>query len=239
MRTIKWITGGIIAAALIVTLLLTSLEIAVYSDMHFFEQEYARYGVTEDVKMEMTDLLFVSDEMMKYLRDDRDDLFIKTKIDGSEEYFFNDREISHMADVKNLFLAGFTIRKICLAVLAVCFTVLILTKVNWLYVAARSVRIGITLFGALAVLLSIFVALDFNKAFTIFHEMFFNNDLWLLDPATDRLINILPEGFFIDTVIRIGVIFAVLIIIVLILVCFIEQKERKDAGNAIQKIRKA
>ena len=51
------------------------------------------------------------------------------------------------------------------------------------------------------------VAIDFNKYFVLFHEIFFNNDLWLLDPATDLLIRMLPEGFFFDMVIRIGVIF--------------------------------
>jgi integral membrane protein (TIGR01906 family) len=40
--------------------------------------------------------------------------------------------------------------------------------------------------------------IDFYKYFTIFHEIFFTNDLWLLDPATDRLINIFPQDFFTD-----------------------------------------
>ena len=51
------------------------------------------------------------------------------------------------------------------------------------------------------------VAIDFNKLFRVVPRDFFNNDLWLLDPATDLLIRMLPEGFFFDMVIRIGVIF--------------------------------
>ncbi len=228
MRIIKWIAGGVFTLSLIVILLLTSFEIAVYSDLDFFEKEYTKYSVAEDVKMEMADLLLVSDEMMKYLRDDREDLIIKTRINGNEEYFFNDREISHMEDVKNLFSAGFAIRKLCVALVLICVLLLMLTKVNWLYVLSHSLKVGITVFAALAAVLSIIVAIDFNKAFTIFHELFFTNDLWLLDPATDRLINILPEGFFIDTVIRIGVIFGVFIILVLVLAIIIEHKERKE-----------
>ena len=52
---------------------------------------------------------------------------------------------------------------------------------------------------------------DFNKYFTLFHEIFFTNDLWLLDPRTDLLIRMLPEGFFFDMVVRIGSIFLILL----------------------------
>ena len=45
---------------------------------------------------------------------------------------------------------------------------------------------------------------DFNGAFTAFHHMLFTNDLWLLDPATDRMIRMFPEPFFIDIAARIG-----------------------------------
>ena len=52
-------------------------------------------------------------------------------------------------------------------------------------------------------------ASNFNKYFIMFHHMFFDNDLWLLDPATDLMIRMLPEGFFFDMVIRIVVTFLI------------------------------
>ena len=45
-------------------------------------------------------------------------------------------------------------------------------------------------------LLFILIQIDFNKYFTHFHEIFFNNDLWLLNPETDVLIQMLPLEFF-------------------------------------------
>ena len=39
---------------------------------------------------------------------------------------------------------------------------------------------------------------DFTRAFLWFHEMLFTNDLWLLNPATDLMIRMLPEAFFAD-----------------------------------------
>ncbi len=37
---------------------------------------------------------------------------------------------------------------------------------------------------------------DFDALFIRFHQLVFTNDLWLLDPATDALIRMLPEPFF-------------------------------------------
>ena len=41
----------------------------------------------------------------------------------------------------------------------------------------------------------------------MFHHIFFDNDLWILDPSTDLLINIVPEPFFMDTAGRIALTF--------------------------------
>jgi uncharacterized membrane protein len=55
------------------------------------------------------------------------------------------------------------------------------------------------------------------------HEVLFNNDNWLLDPNVSRLINMLPEGFFVDMGIRIGVIF-VIINIFIFFFCFFTKR---------------
>ena len=59
------------------------------------------------------------------------------------------------------------------------------------------------------------ISTDFSKYFIIFHHIFFNNDLWILDPRTDMLINIVPEPFFMDTALRIAIVFAVLVLVFL------------------------
>ena len=37
---------------------------------------------------------------------------------------------------------------------------------------------------------------DWERLFVSFHQLFFSNDYWLFDPATDPVILILPDGFF-------------------------------------------
>lgn len=40
------------------------------------------------------------------------------------------------------------------------------------------------------------IAIDFNKFFVIFHELFFTNDDWIFSPYTDPVITILPSEYF-------------------------------------------
>ena len=63
---------------------------------------------------------------------------------------------------------------------------------------------------ALGLLLVIAVAAlaNFTGAFTVFHEIFFRNNFWLLDARTDLLINMFPEGFFEDIALLAGGLFA-------------------------------
>lgn len=47
------------------------------------------------------------------------------------------------------------------------------------------------------------VALNWDWAFGTFHELAFNNDYWLFDPATDPVINILPDAYFLHCAVMI------------------------------------
>ena len=66
---------------------------------------------------------------------------------------------------------------------------------------------------AVALALIGIISTDFSKYFIVFHKIFFNNDLWVLDPRTDMLINIVPEGFFFDTAARIAMVFAGIVMV--------------------------
>lgn len=48
------------------------------------------------------------------------------------------------------------------------------------------------------------VAADFNRAFILFHKLFFNNDMWIFDPVLDPIIEILPWQFFMHCAVFIG-----------------------------------
>ena len=45
-------------------------------------------------------------------------------------------------------------------------------------------------------ILLLVLAIDFDAMFVLFHKIAFNNDAWLFNPATDPIITVLPQEFF-------------------------------------------
>ncbi len=209
MKTLHYLLGMIASIAIIVVLAVTSFEIATYSDFGWYEKEYEKYGVLADLEMEMTDVMDVTEEMMEYLHGDREDLVVNTVVAGEEREFFNDREKAHMVDVLHLFLGGFRMRSIAAVVAVLALAVVVLTKGNLKSILPKAFLFGTGLVTVITGAVGALFVTDFNKYFIMFHHMFFDNDLWLLDPDTDLMIRMLPEGFFLDMVIRIGTIFLI------------------------------
>ena len=79
-----------------------------------------------------------------------------------------------------------------------------LFKYNTLHVVARCCREVQTGFILLAGIVAGLIALNFDRAFDIFHHLFFDNDHWILDPRVDLLINMVPQSFFVHIAIFIG-----------------------------------
>ena len=229
---LSWLLGLICAFSLMIVFLITSVEAVAYWTPHYYENEYTRYQVADDVHMEMDDLLYVTDEMMAYLRGSRDDLNIDTVVDGTPREFFNAREKAHMADVRNLFLGGLALRRLCLFLAAASVALLALLKLPLKHLLPRMLCAGTVLFLGVTALLAGIISTDFTKYFIIFHKIFFTNDLWQLDPRTDLLINIVPEPFFMDTAARIGITFCLMTgaLFFLCLACILREHRRGKSG---------
>ena len=119
-KTITYAAGIFTAFWLIIAFLITSVEAVAYWTPGYYEKEYTKYQVLNDLpEMAMDDLLDVTDQMMAFLRGKREDLHVYTTMGGKYREFFNDREIAHMEDVQGLFIGGLWLRRIGIAVTAV------------------------------------------------------------------------------------------------------------------------
>lgn len=197
MKALYHVMGLMVAFCLMAVALITSVEAVVYWNDGYFEKEYRKYHVLKEVSMEMDELLFVTDEMMAYLKGERDDLVVNTIVDGKEREFFNEKEKRHMEDVQGLFLGAMGLRRGAAVLVVLLGAALLLKKQAFLLL--RMLQWGIGLFiGGMAGLVAL-ASTDFTEYFTYFHLIFFDNMDWYLNPDTDLLINIVPEGFFRDT----------------------------------------
>ena len=207
MKKIQWIAGMLLAFSIMAVLLITSFEVAMYADFGVYEREYEKYDVLSELDMTMDDTMHVTREMMAYLRGDRDELSVITTVEGKEQDFFNEQDRFHMAEVRDLFIGGLDIRLGAGGAAGLCLLFLFISRADWKKIIPRCYQVALAIVGVLAILLGIACAVDFNAVFVEFHHIFFDNDLWLFDPAEDYMIRMLPEGLFADMVARIGILF--------------------------------
>ncbi len=234
MKGLRWIAGGAASIATVVILLISSFQAAMYLDFGIYEKEYTKYQVLRALDMEMEDAMYVTREMMAYLKGDRERLSVVTTVEGKEQDFFNEQDRLHMEDVQGLFLGGLAMRRWAFAVLAAALVILaaVCRKEMWKTLAG-SFQAALGILAALILFLGIAMARNFNAVFTKFHEIFFDNDLWIFDPAEDYMIRMLPEGLFFDMVIRIGGFFLAGLTVLLILSIVYTVRSRKAGDGRI------
>jgi len=135
--------------------------------------------------------------------------------------------LQHFAEVKDIFTGFYVIAAICLiAGIAIIICKSRIKDYSYLLVSAIMAIV-------LPLLLALFIAIDFDTAFVIFHKIFFRNDYWLFDPVTDPVITILPAEFFMHCAIMI------ILIVVLFSLLFIllYLRARKHIGIKYRKIK--
>ena len=206
---VRWIAGAAFVVALPLFLILGSvLEVA--GDRDFYLREFAKYDVGRVTGLDQAQLAAVADAFISYLRDPAARLDVEVTIGGVRRPLFNEKEIHHMDDVQKLFALVRQARMVAGAVL------LVLPLVGlWLGGSAFLSRLGMLLAmgGILTVALlglaGLLSLVDFSQAFVRFHELAFSNDLWMLDPRTDYLVMLYPEGFWLDATLRIAMLSAI------------------------------
>lgn len=126
--------------------------------------------------------------------------YLKTGDNSLLEEYFNENEILHMEDVFKLYEGG---RRIMLLLFVMVIGLIVLgIKINT-YLFKKNMANSFILTTIFIGIMLLLLMLNFSDSFERFHHIFFDNDLWLLNPETDLMIRMLPEKFFQALVVRI------------------------------------
>jgi len=227
----KWIMAALNTLALMYLILYVAISLPTFT-MPFYNYAYNRNETHELIGISEHDLERVTRLLIDYMRVNTDNLDIIVDIHGEQRPFFSEIEIKHMIDVQDLFRIGFIIRNIAVVLFAATFlSGFLYERRPILKEYARSFIYGTIMLVCLGGALLAIIFSDFEYAFIIFHEIFFDNDLWLLDPNIDLLINIVPLQFFVDLFIVIMALFASIIIAFLILCNIYLKNIRRTRGR--------
>ncbi|MCS7061497.1 MAG: TIGR01906 family membrane protein [Anaerolineae bacterium] len=115
---------------------------------------------------------------------------------------FNEREIRHMQDVRNLIGWLFPAHTV-ISVLGIAAVIVLAARRATRYQAGKALISGAVITAAGVIGLGILAVVVWDVFFTAFHRIFFEGDTWLFLP-TDTLIRLYPELFWFTITLMIG-----------------------------------
>lgn len=120
---------------------------------------------------------------------------------------FSDEGAAHFADCKFLFDLNLGVLLSSAAVLLTLILLQKFKKIEILTILGHKAYFYSAIVAlALPLIIGALAAIDFDKAFEIFHSVFFpGKSNWLFDPRTDEIIKVMPQEFFMNCAIIIGV----------------------------------
>jgi integral membrane protein (TIGR01906 family) len=194
---VRWLV--VIAIPFVLTLFTVRLMIG-WNSPSYPRFEYSRippdrYGFTPEERLRL------AEASQDYLRsresaEDVVHLIADLRLPDTEEPLYNQREIGHLVDVKNV-LDGFRTALWVLGIGVVAGLAVLLARPETRAEGYRAMMHGgiLTMAILLVMILLLFVA--WNVVFTQFHEILFDPGTWTFF-YTDSLIRLFPEQFWFD-----------------------------------------
>lgn len=205
---VRWVAAGLFVVCVPIFILVGNV-LDVARDIDFIERGFARYEVGRVTGLDAAQLHLVAETFVRYLRDPSASLDLMIDVGGARRPLFNQRELDHMVDVQHLFLLASRARLGAGAILVIVPLLgLAIERAHFLPRLGTLLTVGGILTVAILLLLGALSLVDFTELWTRFHHVAFTNDLWILDPRTDYLIMLFPEGFWFDAVMRIAMLSA-------------------------------
>lgn len=194
MGLFRTLVIGLFIVAVPVALITTTIRVAI-SEQSVYDYSVRHYDAERVTGIPETELIRANGEIQDYVTGGDEPLSITvTNLAGEQESLFNPRETAHMADVRDLVGAMFTVQ---IAAVAIVLTLAVVMIALW----PPRALVAASLYGGVltAVVLGVAGTLaisGFDGAWSQFHGIAFTNDLWKFDPDTDHLIQMYPEAFW-------------------------------------------
>ena len=162
-----------------------------------YKYGFQKYDVSQTTGLAEVELETAAAGLISYFNSEDEDITLTVVKDDEPFELFNEREIAHLRDVKDLIGLDYRVLLVTLIYAMGYAGISLLWQRNWRRLARGVVGgSGITL--ALMLALGVGILLGFDQLFWQFHVISFANELWQLDPAKDYLIMLFPRDFWYD-----------------------------------------
>lgn len=187
--------AGFLLAIAMATLMLAALIDGMGTSAPLMLSIMRRVAPAESTGLPDAEYPGVTRMITAYLAGDTDTFqYAWTDAEGVTYLAFRQNEQQHMADCRELFVLC---RGVAMAAMAaVCVTLGACLALRMWRHGAQGFLMGGGCVLALAAALILWGLIDFDSLFVLFHRLSFDNGLWLMDPAANLLIRLMPIDFF-------------------------------------------
>ena len=196
-RWVAWAGAALFVVSIPVALIGTNVRL-LFGEQRLYTFAVNRYADPAITRVERPEMRRAMGELRAYLFGPEEFLRINvTDTSGEAGPLFSPREVLHMRDVRHLIQGMFRAQEAALVV-ALGYPALrvLLDGRSGVRGVARLVWLGTAGFNLAAIAFGATAALGFDRLFTRFHELSFSNDMWILDPDRDRLVQVFPFEFW-------------------------------------------
>ena len=195
-----WILGTLVFLVAFPVALLTGNVRWLANDLSFYQRGYERQSSYQSTGIPKEELDRATREMISYFNSGGDFSSIQVRVGGRTFPLFNERDVVHLRDVRDLIQLTYRIQEVSLAYVVFFSAALVLRRSVRPLVArlAWPWMLGGVFTAALLLVVGLGMLLDFDRMFLVFHLISFTNQFWVLDPATSYLIRMVPQGFFME-----------------------------------------
>lgn len=207
---------------------ISSVVLGLMFDVNFFRAGQVRYNVGQTTGLSLGQLDRVDRGIARFFASPSESLPQALTQSGANSDVFNQREILHMNDVRDI--VQFIIR-LDVASLLLFLAALVVDAAGWNDGGKRALARGflnssfVTL--GLAVIVGVLSFFDFDQLFLTFHETVFKNNYWQLDPRTDHLIQMFPFEFWYDAMLTVAARVVAVIVVIGVSGFFLGRSGRK------------
>jgi integral membrane protein (TIGR01906 family) len=194
---------ALIMLVLAVPIMIVSVAVNISAgSMDLYTGGFSKYQISAATGISSTQLKNVAQGMADYFAGKEQSPQVEVDISGIKRLVYSQKELIHLEDVRKIIDIFKMLEILSLIIfLAAGFYIFFKSGVNRLLGGLQAgAAVSVAFLGSVM----LWALIDFNSIFYFFHILSFSNDLWLLDPATDYLIMMFPEGFFFDAAILIA-----------------------------------
>lgn len=204
MRIIRILTAIVFVLCIPVALVTTNIRF-IANEERVYAYAIDEYDAVATTGIERDELMRASAEIREYFNNSEEVLVIRVSENGQQVSLFNERETAHMVDVKDRFQAVNRVQEFSVLYLLSYMAVVVLwAREVSIRALAMQVAVGAGICVVAIAVIGTLGAAGFEGAWEDFHRLMFSNDFWLLDPSTDRLIQMFPTEFWESIVFLIG-----------------------------------